>query len=189
MADPDNSEQAIERQATEIVDGLVRTGREIDGLTAKLGQLSWEREQLMSQAWAQGVNVRLIARLAKVSRTLAQQAAERHAGQLDERRQDRALSARVERAARDRKLLGDDLPFYRRGIPLGKALFDLRTQRGMTQAEIARIAGIDRTGYSLFERGERAPSWTTIVRLANALDVSLDDLAKAVEPDDPPKEA
>jgi DNA-binding XRE family transcriptional regulator len=186
MVDPDRSLKIADGQLAEVIDGLARTGSEIDELTARLGRLTWEREQLMSLAWAQGINVRLIAKLAKASRMLAQQAAERHAKDLAVRRQDRALSARVELMARDRGLLSDDIPFYRRGVPLGEALYDLRRRRGMTQEQVAHTAGIDRGGYATIEQGRRAPTWRTVVKLANALDVSLEELAKAVGPDNRP---
>lgn len=184
MVEPANNPQIIDAPLEEIVDGLVRTGREIEDLTAALGKIMWEREQLMFAAWTHGINVRLIARLAKSSRMAAQQVAERHAEDPKIRRQDRNLSATVEQIARDRGLLDDNVPFYRRGVPMGAALRDARVQLGMSQVQVARLVGIDPGAYTTLEAGRRYPSWMTIVKIANALGVSLDDLAEAVEPAD-----
>ena len=44
---------------------------------------------------------------------------------------------------------------------------------GMTQAELARRAGIPRTNITRFESGNYNPSLEMLVRIAAALDVSL----------------
>ena len=52
----------------------------------------------------------------------------------------------------------------------------LRELRGLTQAELGSRAGIAAASVSHFETGQRGPSLESLVRLAEALDVSLDAL-------------
>jgi DNA-binding XRE family transcriptional regulator len=178
MVEPTNKPPITDMPLDEIVDGLARTGREIEALTARLGKVTWERERLMFAAWTQGVNVRLIARLAGSSRTTAQQVAERHADDPKSRRQDRSRSATVEQIARNRGLLDDDAQFDSRAVRFGATLRRARLQLGVSREYVARLAGINASSYSLFENGRRYPSWVTIVKLANILNISLDDLAR-----------
>jgi DNA-binding XRE family transcriptional regulator len=178
MVEPTNKPPTTDVPLDEIVDGLARTGREIEALTARLGKVTWDRERLMFAAWTQGINVRLIAKLAKSSRTTAQQVAERHADDPKSRRQDRSRSATVEQIARNRGLLDDDAQFDHRAVQLGTTLRRARLQRGMSQTYVARLAGIQPSSYVIFENGRRYPSWLTIVKLANILNISLDDLAR-----------
>jgi len=55
-------------------------------------------------------------------------------------------------------------------------LQSLRELRGLTQAELGRRAGIAAASISHFETGQRAPSLESLVKLADALDVSVDVL-------------
>jgi transcriptional regulator with XRE-family HTH domain len=59
---------------------------------------------------------------------------------------------------------------------LGRAIRQLRAQRGISQEELAYRSGLHRTYVGGIERGERNPSFTNIVRIAKALDVSESDL-------------
>jgi putative transcriptional regulator len=52
-------------------------------------------------------------------------------------------------------------------------LKELRTAAGMTQAELAAKAGLSLQGLWQIESGRRDPSWSTVVKLAKALNVSL----------------
>ncbi|MBX5476772.1 MAG: helix-turn-helix transcriptional regulator [Clostridia bacterium] len=56
---------------------------------------------------------------------------------------------------------------------LGERLKELREAAHLTQAEVARRAECDRSLVSRIERGETAPAYDTLVRIARALDVSL----------------
>ena len=56
---------------------------------------------------------------------------------------------------------------------LGKGIKLVRTLRDLTQSELSRKSGIDHSYISLLERGKRDPTFSTIVRLATALDVPL----------------
>ena len=51
-----------------------------------------------------------------------------------------------------------------------------RSYRGMTQQELASIAGINPVYLSQIETGKRSGSTKTLVALAKALDVTVDDL-------------
>lgn len=51
-----------------------------------------------------------------------------------------------------------------------------RGYKGMTQVDLAEAAGLDQADVSRIERGKREPSGRTLRALANALDVTVDDL-------------
>src|SRR5438309_9892729 len=52
----------------------------------------------------------------------------------------------------------------------------LREMRSLTQAELGKRAGIAAASISHFETGQRSPSLESLVKLAEALDVSVDAL-------------
>lgn len=52
----------------------------------------------------------------------------------------------------------------------------LRVRRGLTQDELAARCGLHRTYVGGIERGERNISFKTLLRLADALDVSASEL-------------
>ena len=58
----------------------------------------------------------------------------------------------------------------------GSQLKALRKDRGWTQTELAGKAGIKRTALGAYEEGRAEPRLGVLVRLAHALDVSLDTL-------------
>ena len=64
---------------------------------------------------------------------------------------------------------------------LGKAVRELRTKRGTTQEDLAHEAGITPKTLSLIERGEANPTWGTLRGIAEALNVSMTDLAKLAD--------
>lgn len=64
---------------------------------------------------------------------------------------------------------------------MANAIRTLREDRELTQEDVAYEAGLTPGSVSRIERGTRNPSWTTVERLATALDVSLLELAEAVE--------
>jgi transcriptional regulator with XRE-family HTH domain len=55
-------------------------------------------------------------------------------------------------------------------------LHALRMMRGLTQSDLGRRAGMGAASVSHFETGQRAPSLESLVKLADALDVSVDAL-------------
>lgn len=60
----------------------------------------------------------------------------------------------------------------------GGALAAVRTQRGLTQAAVARLGGVSPSAISQAERGQRGLSVETLVRIAEGLGVSLDELVR-----------
>lgn len=46
----------------------------------------------------------------------------------------------------------------------------------MTQAELAATIGVDRTTVAKYETGDREPDLYTLCKIADALDVSTDEL-------------
>jgi transcriptional regulator with XRE-family HTH domain len=70
---------------------------------------------------------------------------------------------------------------------LACALRRLRHSRGSTQEDLAHDADITCSGLARVERGETNPRWTTVMRIASALDVSLVELVAAVEDARPPE--
>lgn len=61
---------------------------------------------------------------------------------------------------------------------LGKAIRQLREERGMTQEALAHAAGVTVGHLSTIERGHSNPSWATAKGIAAALDVNIAELAK-----------
>ena len=66
-------------------------------------------------------------------------------------------------------------------VAYGKALRELRSERGISQERLAQLAHPDRTYVSGIERGERNPSLANLLKLAEALNVKLSDLAIQAE--------
>ncbi|HEX8051205.1 MAG TPA: helix-turn-helix transcriptional regulator [Solirubrobacterales bacterium] len=60
---------------------------------------------------------------------------------------------------------------------LGDAVRRLRLEAGMSQEQLAERAGTDLTQIGGIERGVRNPSYTTLVRLAAALETTVGELA------------
>ena len=56
---------------------------------------------------------------------------------------------------------------------LGAKVKALRTDRNCTQLELAERCGFDRNYIGMLERGERNPSYLTLLKIAQGLSVSL----------------
>jgi transcriptional regulator with XRE-family HTH domain len=59
---------------------------------------------------------------------------------------------------------------------LARRIRALRERKALTQEDFAQRSGISVSFASLLERGERSPSYETLVQVASALDVSLPEL-------------
>jgi transcriptional regulator with XRE-family HTH domain len=64
---------------------------------------------------------------------------------------------------------------------LGRAILQLRDERGLTQAALARAADTDNTRISHLENGRTNPAWGTVRRIAAALGVPVSELAALAE--------
>lgn len=65
-------------------------------------------------------------------------------------------------------------------VRFGKNLAHQRQRANLSQEALAFPAGLHRTEIGLLERGERCPRIDTVVKLAAALNVSVDDLSKGI---------
>lgn len=65
----------------------------------------------------------------------------------------------------------------------------LRTDRKLTQKELAEKAGVAQSTLVQYETGRRVPSYPTVVKLARALAVKIDTFEDAMFVDEPPPEA
>ena len=64
---------------------------------------------------------------------------------------------------------------------LGAALRDARDARGLSQVDVARTLAVKQSYVSELETGARNPSFSTLLRLCDALDVELTELAALYE--------
>jgi len=61
---------------------------------------------------------------------------------------------------------------------LGNNMKKLRLEKGMSQGDICRKLGVDRSYISNVESGKKNPTLSTITKLAKALGVSVGELLK-----------
>lgn len=64
---------------------------------------------------------------------------------------------------------------------LGKAIRQLREERGMTQEALAHAAGVTVGHLSTIERGHSNPTWATVKALANGLGTTMARLTHLAE--------
>ena len=61
-------------------------------------------------------------------------------------------------------------------VSIGKRIREIRIAAAMTQAELAECSGVEPSNISHIERAATKVSLPTLVQIANALQVSLDEL-------------
>lgn len=61
-------------------------------------------------------------------------------------------------------------------IPLGDKLRDLRNERNLSQAQLARRIGVNSSTVALYETGDRLPSLPRLIALSRSLGVTTDYL-------------
>jgi transcriptional regulator with XRE-family HTH domain len=66
-------------------------------------------------------------------------------------------------------------------LALASTVRRLRVERGETQEDLAHRAGLTVAAFARIERGHANPTWTTVRRIALALEISLAALAEAIE--------
>jgi transcriptional regulator with XRE-family HTH domain len=64
---------------------------------------------------------------------------------------------------------------------LGKAIRQLREDRGMTQEALAHAAGVTVGHLSTIERGHSNPTWATVKAVAAALAIRMAELSKRTD--------
>ena len=64
---------------------------------------------------------------------------------------------------------------------LAAAVRRLREDRGLTQEQLAATAGITTGSVARLELVQSSPGWDTVRRICQALDVTLRELADAIE--------
>jgi transcriptional regulator with XRE-family HTH domain len=64
---------------------------------------------------------------------------------------------------------------------LGRAIRQLRDERGLKQKELAQAADMNVTAISHIERGRANPAWGTVRRIAAALGVPVSEIAARAE--------
>jgi len=62
-------------------------------------------------------------------------------------------------------------------VAMGVRLKKLREERGLSQAQLAQLAGIPKGSLLQWEYGKRTPLLDAAVKLADALAITLDELA------------
>ena len=62
-------------------------------------------------------------------------------------------------------------------------LRQLRTARKVTQTRVAELLGVSPRVYTRWESGDATPIFATVVKIADILDVSLDEMAGRTETD------
>lgn len=63
-------------------------------------------------------------------------------------------------------------------IILGRIIRNKRLSMGLTQLEVADRAQLDRNYIGMVERGERNPSYLSLIKIANGLNTTVDQLIK-----------
>lgn len=66
-------------------------------------------------------------------------------------------------------------------IFIGNKIKEYRKLKGLTQKELARAVGMGDTTIANYEKGLRTPKKNTLFKLANAFDISIDDLFPPIE--------
>lgn len=61
-------------------------------------------------------------------------------------------------------------------IPLGDKLRDLRNERNLSQAQLAKRIGVNSSTVALYETGDRLPSLLRLIALSRSLGVTTDYL-------------
>jgi transcriptional regulator with XRE-family HTH domain len=67
---------------------------------------------------------------------------------------------------------------------LGMAIKKARIKQGVSQQAIEALTGINFRHLSAIERGDIDPRWSTVLKIAHALDLNLDVVACETERDE-----
>jgi transcriptional regulator with XRE-family HTH domain len=64
---------------------------------------------------------------------------------------------------------------------LASRIKELRLDRGISQEELAHRSGLSRTGMGFLETGKRWPRLDTLLKVAEGLNITVDELLKGVQ--------
>jgi len=62
---------------------------------------------------------------------------------------------------------------------LGKRIRKLREGKGISSAEMSRMVEMERSNYSRIETGKQNPTYTTLLKICEALETDLNTLFKS----------
>lgn len=65
---------------------------------------------------------------------------------------------------------------------VGDRIRILRTEKGLSQEDLAHKAGVSTSHVGKLERGQKNPSLSSIEKVTNALEITLEDLFKYIQP-------
>lgn len=65
---------------------------------------------------------------------------------------------------------------------MGARIRDVRLQRGISQVELAAVAGMSKAQVNNIEHNKKSASLDSVVALVDALDVSLDYIVRGLRP-------
>ena len=63
---------------------------------------------------------------------------------------------------------------------LANRIKELRDRKGISQEELAHRAGLSRTGMGFLETGKRWPRLDTLMKVADGLNITVDELLKGL---------
>ena len=63
-------------------------------------------------------------------------------------------------------------------VELGKIIKSKRESKGLTQLELAEKSDVDRNYIGMLERGERNPSYLSLLKIAKGLNIKVSNLIK-----------
>jgi transcriptional regulator with XRE-family HTH domain len=66
-------------------------------------------------------------------------------------------------------------------IALGRAIGEIRKEKGLTQEELAERVKLHESYISFIESGRRNPTWGTVLRISRGLEVPLIELVQRAE--------
>ena len=64
-------------------------------------------------------------------------------------------------------------------VELGKVIKSKRELKGLTQIELAKKSGVDRNYVGMLERGERNPSYLSLLKISKGLGIPVFNLIKS----------
>ncbi len=86
----------------------------------------------------------------------------------------RTLNDYLSESKRSRSAVAEDArAVFEQAYRIARQVIELREKHGMTQVELAAIAGVPQAQISRIERGVVAPTTTTLAKLGTALGVEL----------------